>query len=151
MPYLESGDITVDELVALLRSVEEYGRQHVFLYSCKKLKANELISKNRIEEILAKHGIEDLLKSPKIIDQPTIPTITDIRWESAGNNVAFVIKIVEQRIYDKLVEETILADDIYIKKYPGRIEIKLDKDENSYEAYHRIKSMCEGMKKVLTK
>lgn len=39
----------------------------------------------------------------------------------------------------------------YIKKYPGRIEIKLDKDENSYEAYHRIKSMCEGMKKVLTK
>ena len=38
-----------------------------------------------------------------------------------------------------------------IKKFPGHLEIKLDKDENSYEAYHRIKSMCEGMKKVLTK
>jgi hypothetical protein len=37
----------------------------------------------------------------------------------------------------------------YIKKYPGHIKIKLDKDENSYEAYHRIKSMCEGIKDVL--
>ncbi|MEO6328684.1 MAG: hypothetical protein ABIO55_07125 [Ginsengibacter sp.] len=39
----------------------------------------------------------------------------------------------------------------YIKKYPGRIQIKLDKDENSYEAYYRIKAMCEGLKNVLTK
>jgi hypothetical protein len=37
----------------------------------------------------------------------------------------------------------------YIKKYPGYIEIKLDKDENSVEAYQRMKSMCEGIKKVL--
>ena len=39
----------------------------------------------------------------------------------------------------------------YVKKYPGFIEIKLDKDENSDEAYHSIKSMCQGIKKVLTK
>ena len=37
----------------------------------------------------------------------------------------------------------------YMKKYPGRIKIKLDKDENSYEAYHRIKAICEGIKKVI--
>lgn len=37
----------------------------------------------------------------------------------------------------------------YIKKYPGRIKIKLDKDENSYEAYQRIRAMCEGIKKVI--
>lgn len=35
----------------------------------------------------------------------------------------------------------------YIKKYPGLIKIKMNKDENSYEAYHRIKAMCEGIKK----
>ena len=39
----------------------------------------------------------------------------------------------------------------YIKKYPGHIEIKPDKDENSYEGYHRIKSMCRGIKKILVK
>ena len=37
----------------------------------------------------------------------------------------------------------------YIKKYPGFVEIKLDKEENSDEAYHRIKAMCEGIKKVI--
>ena len=38
----------------------------------------------------------------------------------------------------------------YIKKYPGLVEIKLDKDENSYEAYRRIKAMCQGIKKIVT-
>jgi 6-phosphogluconolactonase/glucosamine-6-phosphate isomerase/deaminase len=38
----------------------------------------------------------------------------------------------------------------YIRKYPGYVEIKLDKDENSDEAYHRIKAMCEGIKKVIS-
>jgi hypothetical protein len=38
---------------------------------------------------------------------------------------------------------------VYIKKYPGYLEIKLDKDENSDEAYHRIKAMCEGIKRVV--
>lgn len=37
----------------------------------------------------------------------------------------------------------------YLNKYPGHIEIKLDKHENSSEAYHRIRSMCEGLKKVI--
>ncbi|MDO9374784.1 MAG: hypothetical protein V4725_02035 [Bacteroidota bacterium] len=39
----------------------------------------------------------------------------------------------------------------YLRKSPGYVEIKLDKDENSKAAYKRIKSMCEGMKLVLTK
>jgi len=37
----------------------------------------------------------------------------------------------------------------YIKKSPGYLYIKLDKDENSDEAYYKIKSMCEGVKQVL--
>ena len=39
----------------------------------------------------------------------------------------------------------------YLKKSPGFIEIKLNKKENSFRAYHTIKSMCEGMKNVLVK
>ena len=37
----------------------------------------------------------------------------------------------------------------YIKKSPGLLKIKLDKAENSEEAYEKIRSMCEGIKKVL--
>ena len=39
----------------------------------------------------------------------------------------------------------------YIKKYPGYLQIKLDKEENSAEAYQRIKSMCEGLKNEISK
>ncbi len=50
-------------------------------------------------------------------------------------------------------DATLTLDDqtkFYIKKVPGHIEIKLDKDENSSASYRRIKSMCEGMKRILT-
>ncbi len=52
------------------------------------------------------------------------------------------------------IDGTLALDDhttFYIKKYPGRLEIKLDKDKNSDEAYQGIKSMCDGIKKLLTK
>ena len=39
----------------------------------------------------------------------------------------------------------------YMKKSPGHVEIKLDKNENSNKSYQRIKSMCEGIKEVIAK
>lgn len=39
----------------------------------------------------------------------------------------------------------------YIKKYPGYLKIKLDKEKNSVESYQHVKQMCEGIKKVVTK
>ncbi len=39
----------------------------------------------------------------------------------------------------------------YIKKYPGFIEIKFNKGENSYESYQRIKTICQGIKEVIGK
>ena len=50
------------------------------------------------------------------------------------------------------IDGTIGLDDhtkFYIKKYPGYLEIKLDKYQNSPESYEEIKSMCQGIKKVL--
>lgn len=37
----------------------------------------------------------------------------------------------------------------YIKKYPGYLEIKLDKDKNSTASYQEIKEMGEGLKDVM--
>jgi hypothetical protein len=39
----------------------------------------------------------------------------------------------------------------YIKKYPGFLEIKLDKRENSYQSYKKIRVMCRGIKEVISK
>jgi hypothetical protein len=52
------------------------------------------------------------------------------------------------------IDGTLGLDDhttFYIKKYPGHIMIKVDKNKNSDEGYDRIRSMCEGMKVVLTR
>lgn len=39
----------------------------------------------------------------------------------------------------------------YIKKYPGFVQLKFDKNENSDLAYQKIKAMCEGIKNGLSK
>ena len=51
------------------------------------------------------------------------------------------------------IDGTIALNDessFYIRKSPGQLTIKLDKDANSEEAYERIKAMCEGIKSVIT-
>jgi len=37
----------------------------------------------------------------------------------------------------------------YIKKSPGYLHIKFDKEKNSYEAFVKVKSVCEGINEVV--
>ena len=37
----------------------------------------------------------------------------------------------------------------YIKKSPGYLNIKFDKEKNSEEAFHKVKSVCEGINDVV--
>ncbi len=61
------------------------------------------------------------------------------------NNMSFVNSTIDGKL--KLDDETAF----YIKKSPGMLEIKLDKDANSNEIYEEIKAMCQGLKKVVIK
>ena len=61
------------------------------------------------------------------------------------SNMSFISSRIDSRV--PLDDRTTF----YIKKSPGFLEIEFNKDENTDEAYHTIKSMCEGIKKVLTK
>ena len=38
----------------------------------------------------------------------------------------------------------------YIRSIGGELKIKLNKEDNSWESYTRVKRMCEGLKNVLT-
>jgi len=63
----------------------------------------------------------------------------------SGSNMSFV---------NTRIDGQLALDDhttFYIKKHAGFLEIKLDKDKNSYASYEKIKSMCEGIKEVLAK
>ena len=61
-----------------------------------------------------------------------------------GSNMSFI---------NSRIDGTLGFDDhttFYIKKYPGYLEIKFDKNKNSSESYYRVKAMCEGIKKVVS-
>jgi len=58
------------------------------------------------------------------------------------NNVSFSAAHIDGRL--KLNDKTTFV----IKKFPGHVEIRLDKAENSFGSYQRVKSLCEGIKDV---
>ena len=79
-PAIADNQITNDELIELLQSVEECGHQHVFLYTCPKNKAIELMDRARVSGVLKSMGLEDLLISPRVLEQPQEAQITGVRW-----------------------------------------------------------------------
>lgn len=51
-----------------------------------------------------------------------------------------------------MVDVTAVLDDdtkLYIKSNRGSLKIKFDKEENSEEAYYRVKEMCEEIKDII--
>jgi len=59
------------------------------------------------------------------------------------SNMSFVNSRINGRI--ALEDHTIF----YIKKLPGHLKIRLNKYENSEEAYERVREMCEGIEDVI--
>lgn len=98
---VSENQISNDDLIELLRSVEEHGKQHVFLQTCTEDRAIELMDRARIEGILAGLNLKHLLTAPAILDQPEKPTIVDVRWETAKVDLSLTIKLVEQRTITK--------------------------------------------------
>ena len=120
LPALDKHQLDIKDLINLLRTSEEYGRQHVFLYKClSEDKISELLNKERIQRILVEIELSDILNEPKILEQPVSPTIVDFRFEENvnGSLKGVVIKIIESRITEKFVGERIDADDTINRTY----------------------------------
>lgn len=50
------------------------------------------------------------------------------------------------------VDITTTLDDntrFQLEEYPGKVRIKLNKDDNSEASYVRVKKMCEGIKRII--
>ena len=68
------------------------------------------------------------------------------RWldkELASGNVSFA---------NTQIDGTITLDDkstFYMKKSPGFLNIKLDKEKNSESTYKKLRSVCEGINDVV--
>jgi hypothetical protein len=103
LPALELESINNDELLSLLRSAEENGKQHVFLYTCSGQQAIELMGRDRITGVLRTRRELDLLTSPPILMQPEQPTVVDVRWDTARVDLRLTIKEVELRSQQRYI------------------------------------------------
>lgn len=105
LPALIDGTISLGDFRDLLKSVEECGRQHVFVFRCAPARAAQLISRARVESIADGMGLKNLISQPLDLDLPPVPTLVEIRIEedAQGNPIALVLKQVESRDVHKLI------------------------------------------------
>ena len=118
-PAIRDNKLAIADLVNLLRSVEEYGQQHIFLFRAKTGLVGDLMDRSRITKILKSQQLEDLLAAPRLFDQPSKPTFVDVRWHGENKVRALVLKEVLTRESFEFIGET--DDGSIIKKSYQRV------------------------------
>ena len=167
-PALNQLKFTIKDLRQLLQTVEEYGRQHTFLFQCTPQRAQSLINFNRVRGIARDENIENLLDTPLDIDFPENPTIVDIRVLQPDVNripVSLTIKIVEKRIVKTFESESIdHAAGTITKKYnftekravniatlnhEGLLELRIASQDNSTKYTELVRDMLVRIRKFI--
>lgn len=147
---VEAGAITAEEFAALLSSVEECGKQHVFLYQCDPGIAQQLLEPQRIQHDVRRAGLEALIGAPLALDTPAAPMIVDIRGEVASVPLSMTVKEVYTHEAYKLLGAPRIVGDELTKTWriirtravnvaklhrDGLLEIRIDSvSESSYQS-----------------
>jgi len=106
---LDQHKTTTDELFEYLSEVEEYGGCHCFLFRCSESDAAALLSQGTVEETAKDAGLQAIMKTPAVTTYPDTPTVSGIRYQH-GEGATLSVKVVETRVYEKLVNEKIRGD-----------------------------------------
>lgn len=161
-PALNDKNISLKEIRELLQSVEEYGSQHCFLFSCHSDKAKMLINKDRVERIAKDNGLENLFETPLDLELPENPTIVDLRMV---DTTQLIIKVVEARKIKKLLsEETDPETGDLIKRYSvrkkravsianlasdGFLELRIASQDNQTRYRELVQTMLKTVSKFI--
>jgi hypothetical protein len=128
LPAIDSGKLSLDELMKLLSSSEEHGRQHVFLFKTSPKTAATLFDETKIREGLQKNGAETVIDEPRFLDEPEEMKISEVRI----NDEYILIKFIETKISMTQVgmetEGNILKKIYEIHKERGVNILKLHRD-----------------------
>lgn len=110
LPALESKKLTIADLSGLLREVEEYGKQHIFLFKCDPADAVKILARTRIESVATDLCVFERMSIPLHLEMPDSPEIVDIRLDEAPNGsgpISLTVKICETRESSKLVDDNL--------------------------------------------
>jgi len=101
-PSLRVKSITVDDLLLLLREVEEHGDQHVLLYQLGRNDSfEELFDASTLENTIADLSGWPQVGEPSFVNLPKSRKIVEVRRDMKGSHRSIIIKFVEQRIKRK--------------------------------------------------
>lgn len=167
-PALNQLKFTVKDLRELLQTVEEYGRQHTFLFQCTPERAQGLINPNRVIGIAREENLDALLVTPIDIEFPDTPTIVDIRILQPDANripVSLTIKIIEKRITKTFESESIdhvagtitkkynftekRAVNIATLNHEGLLELRIASQDNSTRYTELVRDMLVRIRKLI--
>jgi len=112
IPAIGRQKLTIDDLTKLLSEVEEFGRNHTFLYQGKKSDITKLLDENHISGVSRRLGQEKVLNGSMLVDLPDEPTLTEIRKDSSNERPCWVFKIIETREEREFLEETMVNNRI---------------------------------------
>lgn len=146
MPALENSEISNDELETMVQESEEYGKQHIFLYSCDPNEAKKMIDRQTIISKVQNLNLGHLLQHSQLIEEPQGVELVDIRWESnQGQDYKLILKEVELKTYHRLTGTRENGDE-FLKVYhiereravnvvslsaDGHLEVRLTSHKNS--------------------
>ena len=167
-PALNQLKFTIKDLRELLQTVEEYGRQHTFLFQCTPERAQGLINPKRVISIAKEEKLDSLFETPIDIGFPANPTIVDIRILQPDENkipVSLTIKIVEKRMTKTFHSESINHEEGTItKKYnftekravniatldhEGILELRIASQDNSNKYTDLVRDMLSRIRKLI--
>lgn len=108
LPAIASRKIAKTELIDFLGEIEEFGRQHVFLYSTTPSNAKLFADKKSIQAKLSKQGLDKIFDQQIVVAKPKKPQFTAVIREKIGDGPGrLVIKITQIHEYEKFIGESV--------------------------------------------
>lgn len=122
-PALENGDLSLEDIFDFLRSSEEFGKQHVFLYESSKSHAKEQLEPQNIKARSESAGLKGVYEEAEVLDRPEDLTVADIRLDTnfQENNSCLVVKIIDSRARYELSVEDYSGDKV-VKEWQRYLE-----------------------------
>jgi hypothetical protein len=148
VPLLQEGRIDRSDILKMLSDAEEYGRQHVFLYTCSKSDASGLVNEGVLEKILAKLDLTELLKKPRIVNRVSGLQLVEARIDKPKRGMrSLVVKAVDVRSSRKLIDKVIDGDretetyewehdravNVISVREDGRAEVRIQSHKNALD------------------
>ena len=132
-PALKDKKLALKDLRDLLQQVEEFGKQHSFLFQCTEERAIGLLSPTRIASIAAAEGLSGLFTHPLDLEMPDEATIVDINRLSAVETDPATGELIRRYATTKKRAVNIVHLD-----HTGLLEFRIASQDNQAKKYSEL-------------